>query len=321
MAHNNKHCPDINGKCSKIMPYWDNHSVCRACRNYACSPTSTCEVCADWSEELWKFFSKCLRRASQARSFKPRCQTSSHVPENGPGRSCSSHVSAKDLGKDSSSLFRGSTSVSSATISTTEASDHHQLQQGMPSSDGEDSLQGSDGEPDRDSPSRDPSPDRDLSVDQDLGSRPAPCLGLEIRVVIRATIVVRGAGHLQTMTRHRLMFLGVDPGINTRSQGIGLDLGLGLGIVVIITVRLDPRDLGVGIIGLGHLDKGQDLDVLGPDNTDTGLGLVLDTSSEDHASLVEQQGQLLKELSSRMDKFSNSSSSAQDSTEKNVQKR
>ena len=46
-------------------------------------------------------------------------------------------------------------------------------------------------------------------------------------------------------------------------------------------------------------------------------------NSEDHAvsalaSLVEQQGQLLKELSSRMDKFSNSSSSARDFTEKNV---
>ena len=172
MAHNNKHCPGINGKCSKIMPYWDNHSVCRACRNYACSPTSTCEVCADWSEELWKRISKCLHRASQARAFKPRSQTSSQVPENGPGRSCPSHVPAKDLGKDSSSLFRGSTSVSSATISTTEASDPHQLQQGMPSSAGEDSLQGSDGEPDRDSPSRDPSPDGDLSVDQELGSRP-----------------------------------------------------------------------------------------------------------------------------------------------------
>ena len=172
MAHNNKHCPGINGKCSKIMSYWDNHSVCRACRNYACSPTSTWEVCADWSEELWKKKSKCLHRASQTKAFKPRSQTSSQVPENGAGRSCPSHVPAKDLGKDSSSLFRGSTSVSSATISTTEASDLHQLQQGMSSSAGEDSLQGCDGEPDRDSLSRDPSPDCDLSVDQGLGSRP-----------------------------------------------------------------------------------------------------------------------------------------------------
>ena len=71
------------------------------------------------------------------------------------------------------------------------------------------------------------------------------------------------------------MFLGVDPDINTRSLGIGLDLGLGL--VVITTMRLDPRDLGLDIIGLGHLGQGQGLDVLGPDNTDTGLGLVLDT--------------------------------------------
>ena len=102
MAHNNKHCPGINGKCSKIVPYWDNHSVCRACRNDACSPTSTCELCADWSEKLWKAFSKCLHRASQAETFKPRSQTSSQVPENGPGRSCPSHVLAKDLGKDSS---------------------------------------------------------------------------------------------------------------------------------------------------------------------------------------------------------------------------
>ena len=119
-----------------------------------------------------KKISKCLHRASQAKVFKPRSQTSFQVPENGPGRSCRSHVSAKDLGKDSSSLFRGSTSVSSATISTTEASDLHQLQQDMPSSAGEDSLQGSDGELDRDSPSRDPSPDDDLSVDQGRGSRP-----------------------------------------------------------------------------------------------------------------------------------------------------
>lgn len=91
--------------------------------------------------------------------------------------------------------------------------------------------------------------------------------------------MVRGTGHLQTMTLHGLMFLGVHPDINTQSIGIGLDVGLGLGIVLITTVRLDPRDLGLGIIGLSLLGQGQGLhvDVLGPDNTDTGLGLVLDT--------------------------------------------
>ena len=120
------------------------------------------------------------------------------------------------------------------------------------------------------------------------------------------------------------MFLEVDPDINTGRLGIGLDLCLGLGIVVITTVCLDPRDLGLGIIGLVHLGQGQGLDVLGPDNTDTSLGLVLDTRVlkimlfSALADLVEQQGQSLKELSSRTVKFSNPSSSAQDSTEKNV---
>ena len=71
------------------------------------------------------------------------------------------------------------------------------------------------------------------------------------------------------------MFLGVDPGINTWSLGKDLDLCLGLGIDVITTIGLDPQDLGLGT--LGHLGQSQGLDVLGPDNTDIGLGLVLDT--------------------------------------------
>ena len=31
MFAQNKRCPGIYGKCSKLMPYWDNHKICRAC--------------------------------------------------------------------------------------------------------------------------------------------------------------------------------------------------------------------------------------------------------------------------------------------------
>ena len=76
-----KHCPGIYGKCAKIMPYWDDHRVCRACRGYSCSPTSTCEVCGSWSEDTWKKFSKCLQRAS-----KSKVATIAQAPEKGPGQ-------------------------------------------------------------------------------------------------------------------------------------------------------------------------------------------------------------------------------------------
>ena len=110
--------------------------------------------------------------------------------------------------------------------------------------------------------------------------------------------MVRGTGHLQTMTGHGLMFLGVEPDINTRSLGIGLDLR---------SSRSGSRFRRSRSRQHRHRSRSGSRH----------------KSSEDHAvsalaSLVEQQGQLLKELSSRMDKFSNSSSSAQDSTEKNV---
>ena len=63
------------------MPYWDDHRVCRACRGYSCSPTSTCEVCGSWSEDTWKKFSKCLQRAS-----KSKVATIAQAPEKGPGQ-------------------------------------------------------------------------------------------------------------------------------------------------------------------------------------------------------------------------------------------
>ena len=81
MSTRNKHCPGIYGKCAKIMPYWDDHRVCRACRGYSCSPTSTCEVCGSWSEDTWKKFSKCLQRAS-----KSKVATIAQAPEKGPGQ-------------------------------------------------------------------------------------------------------------------------------------------------------------------------------------------------------------------------------------------
>ena len=31
MFAQNKRCPGIYGKCSTLMPYWDNHKICRAC--------------------------------------------------------------------------------------------------------------------------------------------------------------------------------------------------------------------------------------------------------------------------------------------------
>ena len=92
----NKHCPGIYGKCAKIMPYWDDHRVCRACRGYSCSSTSTCEVCGSWSEDTWKKFSKCLQRAS-----KSKVATTAQAPEKGPGQ-----VPSASLGSFSSSSIQ-----------------------------------------------------------------------------------------------------------------------------------------------------------------------------------------------------------------------
>ena len=96
MSAQNKRCPGIYGKCSKIMPYWDNHKICRACRGYSCSPSTPCEVCSEWTEELWKKLSKCLHRASQTKSVKPKV-SSSQAPAKGPASSDESQLLLKVL--------------------------------------------------------------------------------------------------------------------------------------------------------------------------------------------------------------------------------
>ena len=87
------------------MPYWDNHEVCRSCRNNSCSPSQTCEVCSLWDEELWRKFHKCLQRSDR---LKKRNVPLPQVPENGPGLENTQHtalpnvsvtVSATDIGQ------------------------------------------------------------------------------------------------------------------------------------------------------------------------------------------------------------------------------
>lgn len=171
MSKQNKHCPGIYGKCSKIMPYWDNHSVCRACRNFACSQSSTCEVCADWSDDLWDRFHKCLKRSAQTKAaFKSRSFASSQVSANDPGRSFPAHVPEQDHGKDSSSVLPTNTPVSSAISSgNSGVGSQHESQRGSPPPAREDLSSDSEGE--NRSPRRDPSPDSNPSDVQGLGSK------------------------------------------------------------------------------------------------------------------------------------------------------
>lgn len=91
----NKRCPGLTGKCGKIMPYWDSHEICRSCRGYACSRNSPCEVCTNWSDDLWKKFDKCLHRAAQARSALKSRHSLSQAPEKGPEKSASTVTSSQ----------------------------------------------------------------------------------------------------------------------------------------------------------------------------------------------------------------------------------
>ena len=126
MSAQNKRCPGIYGKCSKIMPYWDNHKICRACRGYSCSPSTPCEVCSEWTEELWKKLSKCLHRASQAKSVKPKV-SSSQAPAKGPASSDESQAPAK--GPGSFCLPSGSCpTLAAITTRTTENSSCRELE-------------------------------------------------------------------------------------------------------------------------------------------------------------------------------------------------
>ena len=269
-------------------------------------------------------FSKCFHRASQAKSFKPRSQTSSQVPENGPGRSCPSHVPAKDIKKDSSSLFGGSTSVSSATILTTEASDLHQVQQGMPSSAGEDSLQGSDGEPDRDSPS----PDGDLSVDQGLSSRPVSPRnkGSSRNSLPRPDVQPRTGASGSNPSHHS----SKRRRSSSDSDSSRSDVSRGRSRHKHMKSRQRSGSLSRPRHRRHHHHRSRSSrsrsrhsrssrsesrfrHSRSRQHRNRSRSGSRHKSSEDHAvsalaSLVEQQGQLLKELSSRMDKFPNPSS-------------
>ena len=91
----NKRCPGLTGKCGKIMPYWDSHEICRSCRGYACSRNSPCEVCTNWSDDLWKKFDKYLHRAAQARSALKSRHSLSQAPEKGPEKSASTVTSSQ----------------------------------------------------------------------------------------------------------------------------------------------------------------------------------------------------------------------------------
>ena len=69
----NKRCPRKAGiSCNKIMPYCDNHDICRACRNFSCSRSSVCNTCAVWTDDMWKKFDKCIMRSDMAKSSRAK---------------------------------------------------------------------------------------------------------------------------------------------------------------------------------------------------------------------------------------------------------
>ncbi len=62
--------------CSKFKPVWDNHLLCRACRN--CNKENPCDICMFWTEDVWKSFQKSLvKKKRMQRVDNSRCLSSS----------------------------------------------------------------------------------------------------------------------------------------------------------------------------------------------------------------------------------------------------
>lgn len=77
----------MDKSCSKIMPYWDTHTVCRSCRGNSCTRATPCETCSLWTDDLWTKFAKCISRAERAKSVRSsvsRDAGSNQVPGKGP---------------------------------------------------------------------------------------------------------------------------------------------------------------------------------------------------------------------------------------------
>ena len=208
----------------------------------------------------------------------------------------------------------------------------------MPSSADEDSLQGSDGEPDRDSPSRDPSPDGDLSVNQGLGSRPVSTRNKDSsrnslpRTDVQSRTGASGSNPSHHSSKRRRSSSDSDSSRSDVSRGRSRHKHM--------KSRHRSRSLSRPRHRRHHYHRRSRSSRSRSRHYRSRSGSRFrrsrsrqhrhrsysgsrHKSSEDHAvstlaSLVEQQGQLLKELSSRMDKIPNPSTSAQDSTEKIV---
>ncbi len=56
--------------CSKFIANWDEHLLCRECRD--CSRESTCEVCRNWSGAIWSKHQKAMDRARVRKATKSR---------------------------------------------------------------------------------------------------------------------------------------------------------------------------------------------------------------------------------------------------------
>ena len=210
----------------------------------------------------------------------------------------------------------------------------------MPSSAGEDSLQDSDGEPDRDSPSRDPSHDGDLSVDQGRGSRSVSPRnkGSSRNSLPRPDVQPRTGASGSNLSHHT----SKRRRSSSDSDSSRSDVSRGKSRHKQMKSSHRSRSLSRPRHRRHHHRRSRFSRSRSRHyrsrSSRTGSRFrrsrsrqhrhrswfgSRDKSSEDYAvsalaSLVEQQSQLQKELSSRMDKFPSLSSLAQDSTEKNV---
>lgn len=117
MSQQNKHCPGEHGKvCGKSMPFWDNHVICRSCRGDSCSVSSPCDICSLWSEDVWKKHSKCILRSDKAKTSVRAKSVSSYQA---PGNKRHSDISyARSMPRSISSVYVDTVDGSQ------EASDH-----------------------------------------------------------------------------------------------------------------------------------------------------------------------------------------------------
>ena len=57
------------------LAFWDNHASCRTCLRGVgiyCTRSMTCDVCSDWTDEMWDAFEDAEYRSNQKRERRRR---------------------------------------------------------------------------------------------------------------------------------------------------------------------------------------------------------------------------------------------------------